>query len=132
MIHIREGPVESWGICAYEADKSLRTVRSARFRYCWFTTLQSSLFVCGCRHQLLHSPKDKFLWSLFILFLFIYVWLIKLIYVVYYLSRSNFYNNLKDLFLLNDYLSLWPKVRYHYSQFNFDESVEIIVVSLCI
>ena len=34
MIHIREGPVESWGICAYEADKSLRTVRSARLRYC--------------------------------------------------------------------------------------------------
>ncbi|PNX60760.1 hypothetical protein L195_g060340, partial [Trifolium pratense] len=32
MIHIREGPVESWGICAYEADKSLSTVRSARLR----------------------------------------------------------------------------------------------------
>ncbi|PNX69808.1 hypothetical protein L195_g064602, partial [Trifolium pratense] len=29
MIHIWEGPVESWGICVYEADKSLRTVRSA-------------------------------------------------------------------------------------------------------
>ncbi|MCI10821.1 hypothetical protein A2U01_0031916, partial [Trifolium medium] len=30
MIHIREEPVESWRICAYEVDKSLRTVRSAR------------------------------------------------------------------------------------------------------
>ncbi|GAU45787.1 hypothetical protein TSUD_86900 [Trifolium subterraneum] len=29
MIHIWEGPVESWGICAYEADKSLRTVYEA-------------------------------------------------------------------------------------------------------
>jgi hypothetical protein len=35
MIYIREGPVESWGIYAYEADKFLRTVRSARLRYCF-------------------------------------------------------------------------------------------------
>ncbi|MCI83668.1 hypothetical protein A2U01_0104944, partial [Trifolium medium] len=30
-----EEPVESWGICANDADKSLRTVRSARLRYCF-------------------------------------------------------------------------------------------------
>jgi hypothetical protein len=65
----REGPVESWGICAYEADKSLRTVRSARLRYYiavrYLQVIHGLFTTRWCRHQITVLAKDKFLWTLF-------------------------------------------------------------------
>ncbi|PNX81701.1 hypothetical protein L195_g037726, partial [Trifolium pratense] len=62
-----EGPVESWRICAYEADKSLRTVRSARLRYYYFmvyhSPIRDSVVACllrGGADNNIKQPSDKF------------------------------------------------------------------------
>ncbi|GAU34824.1 hypothetical protein TSUD_394510 [Trifolium subterraneum] len=46
MIYIWEEPVESWGICAYEADKSLKRVPSAHLRYYFMVYYFAGIAVC--------------------------------------------------------------------------------------